>query len=92
MAGLLFPEKLLAFDGLKVEFGGANVPTIEARCMRGKAAAVGESVFESSKVSENSFEPSVDINLSSGEIGAQMVGKDDAMSVVMNDTFERLTL
>jgi hypothetical protein len=92
MAGLLFPEKLLAIEGLKVACGGANVSAIEARCTRGKAAVVGERVFELSKASEISFEPGAGGDSSSGEVGGRMVGKDDAMSVVMSATFEPLTL
>jgi len=92
MAGLLFPEKLLALEGLKVGCCGANVPAIEACCTRGKAAVVGERVFELSKASEISFEPGADGDSAFGEGGGRMVGKGDAMSVVLSATFESLTV
>jgi len=92
MAELLFPEKLLAFEGLKAASGGANMPATEERFMRGKAAVVGERVFESLKVSEISFESVASCNSSSGGVGGRMIGKCDAMSVIMGATFELLTL
>ena len=92
MDGLLLPEKLLAFEGLNAACGGANVPAIEARCMRGKAAVVGERLFELSKASEISFESAAGCNLSSGGVGGRMIGKDVAMSLVMGAAFETLTL
>lgn len=92
MAGLLFPEKLLAFEGLKAVSGGANMPATEARFTRGKTAVVGERVFEFLKAYEISFESAASCNSSSGGEGGRMIGKDDAMFVAVGATFEPLTL
>ena len=84
MAGLPFPEKLLVVEGLKVVYGGANVPAIEVRCSRGKAAVVGERVFELLKASEISFELAAGSDSSSGGVGGRMVGNNDAMLLSYN--------
>ena len=68
------------------------MPAIEACCTRGKAAVLGERVFELSRASEISFESVTGRDSSSGGIGGRKVGKYDAMSVVISATFESLTL